>query len=282
MECANFAQMRLILILFIFNWSFLFSQKPIADLPKELAETSALVLIDDLFYTLNDSGNDPIIFVFDVKGNVLHSCWIDNVSNIDWEALAFDGEKFYIGDIGNNSNSRKNLMIYEVDKDSVRLNKTTNAKIIRFEYEKQMDFPPEKAGLYFDAECLVIKNDSLFILTKNRTEPFDGISQVYYVEKQFDKMIKAKHLFNLHLKATNWMEESITDAQLCGENLFVLTYSKVYQFQWLGKQFREVGVYNFDRFTQKEGLTMDHRFFYLTDEDESILSGGNHLYKLKR
>lgn len=257
-------------------------QKPIADLPGELAETSALLLIGDLFYSLNDSGNESILYLLDKEGAIQHRCTIKNAENYDWEALAYDGTHLYIGDIGNNKNNRQNLRIYKVNKDSVKSKSSTTAEIVNFQYEGQSAFPPAKKERYFDAEALVCKNDSLFIFTKNRTEPFDGVSCVYYVPMSSKDKVEAKHLYDLNLKPTNWMEESITDAHLCGEDLFILTYAKVYWYSWHNDDFELEKTYNFKGFTQKEGLTLDKKFFYLTDEDESITAGGNHLYKLRR
>lgn len=274
--------MKYLLFIYLLLTMTLQAQKPIASLPKQLAETSALILIDEEFYTLNDSGNEAKIFIFNRKGEILHECIILNVENHDWEALAFNGSELYIGDIGNNNNNRKNLGVYKVNKDEVRSRKEVEATVIQFEYENQLNFPPEENALYFDAEAMVVRNDSLFIFTKNRTVPFDGISQVHYVEENAEGKLTTKYLYDLELKPTNWMEESITDAHLCENSLFILTYSKVYWYNWVGREFSLEKVYDFDSFTQKEGLTLDSRFFYITDEDESIISGGNHLYKLRR
>ncbi len=276
--------MKLLLLICCFNALCLQAQRPIASLPTQLAETSALLLIEEEFYSLNDSGNTPALFVFNKEGEILHECVIKNAENYDWEALAYDGTSLYIGDIGNNDNNRQNLRVYKVNRAEIRSKKEVNCKVLNFKYEDQTSYPPDKSALYFDAEALVYRNDSLFILTKNRTEPFDGVSRVYYLPsiENAEGKVEAIHLYDLQLNATNWMEESITDAYLCNDKLYVLTYSKIYSFIWNGSEFNEKKVYEFDSFTQKEGLTLDKKHFYLTDEDESIISGGNHLYKLKR
>jgi len=276
--------MRFQFLLFCFTSLVLQAQKPIASLPNQLAETSALLLIEDEFYSLNDSGNEPIIYVFSKEGEILHECVINNAKNQDWEALSYDGTNLYIGDIGNNNNDRINLRIYKVNRKEMRAKQELDCTVLNFEYEGQNNYPPIKSSLYFDAEAMILKSDSLFIFTKNRTVPFDGISRVYYLPtaEQGERKVEAKYLYDLELNATNWMEESITDAFLCNENLYVLTYSKIYSLKWVGSEFTEIEIYEFDSFTQKEGLTLDKKYFYLTDEDESIISGGNHLYKLKR
>tara|TARA_B100000508_G_scaffold141097_1_gene146986 strand:+ start:79545 stop:80369 length:825 start_codon:yes stop_codon:yes gene_type:complete len=273
--------MRIICLIILFPTA-LICQKPLADLSSDLAETSALILIGDEFYTINDSGNKPVIYLFDKKGQIIHECIVGNAENYDWEALAYDGQYIYIGDIGNNNNDRKNLKIYRVNKDSVRNSDRVLAESMSFNYEGQNAFPPEKQHLYFDAESLVCNNDSLFIFTKNRTEPFDGVSRVYSFRWKKDQSVEAKYLYDLNLNPTNWMEESITDAHLCGEDLFIMTYAKVYWFKWKGNSFQKEKTYLFKGFTQKEGLTLDKKHFYITDENESLLGSGNKLYKLKR
>lgn len=274
--------MKHIFWLFLFSINSLWSQKEIANLPNELAESSALIFIGEQFYTLNDSGNQPIVYILGMNGEIQHECLISNTENFDWEAMAYDGSDLFIGDIGNNNNNRKNLRILKVNKDSVRLNSSVKAQIINFSYQGQNEYPPSKSQLYFDAEAMVSKNDSLFIFTKNRTEPFDGISRVYYIPLTTNEKVEARYLYDLKLNPTNWMEESITDAHLCDDNLFILTYAKIYWFVWAGSDFSLQESYDFNNYTQKEGLSLDKKFFYLTDEDESIISGGNHLYKLKR
>jgi hypothetical protein len=261
-----------------------YGQKPIAQLPEELVESSALIYLNKEFYSINDSGNEPNIYVFNDKGEIQHTCLIENVSNVDWEALCFDEKYIYIGDIGNNLNKRKDLGIYRVEREKVRTAASVEAEILRFHYQQQHDFPPERSALYYDAESLVKRNDSLFIFTKNRTEPFDGVSKVYYVPLNFESQAKTKaiYLYDLHLPATNWMEESITDAQVCGNHLFILTYAKVYDFKWVDSQFVEQETFDFDSFTQKEGVAIHKQYIYLTDENESITTNGNNLYKIKR
>ena len=276
--------MNYVKLLFMLLASSLYGQQPIAELPKELVESSALAYLNKEFYSINDSGNEPKIYVFNDKGGIQHTCFIENVSNVDWEALCFDEKYIYIGDIGNNLNKRKDLGIYRVEREKVRAFNSVEAEIIRFQYHGQQDFPPEQNDLYYDAESLVMRNDSLFIFTKNRTEPFDGIAKVYYVPSNFESQVEAKalYLYDLNLPATNWMEESITDAQVCGDHLFILTYAKVYDFKWIGNQFVEQETYDFDSFTQKEGLAISKRFIYLTEEKEAITAKINKLYKLKR
>jgi len=262
-----------------FHWSF--TQNTITLLPKEINETSALVKIKKGWITVNDSGNEATIFVFDKKGEITHTCFIDNVENTDWETLAFDQEEYlYIGDIGNNRNNRKELAIYKVKMEDVLKKDTVKAEKIIFIYPEQLQFPPLENRLYYDAEALIYRDNQLFIFTKNRTVPFDGISKIYQVPTELGKY-KAKLIDTLQLPATNWREESITDATYYKNRLFVLTYSKVYVLEKEDNQWTIQQTIPFDSWTQKEGIAVDGKYIYLTDENATGIFSNNYLYQLK-
>ena len=250
-----------------------------AVLDKQLAETSALVVLNDTtFITLNDSGHPPELFVFDEKGTVTHVCYVENAKNKDWEALAFDGEnRLFIGDIGDNKNKRKKRVIYTVLLDEVLEKDTVSAKVITFHFEEQTAFPPPKSELYYDAEALVFKDDSLFIFTKNRTEPFDGIVKVY-VLNLVDSIQQLTLAFEIQLPETSWIEDSVTDAFYQDGTLLLLTYSKIYYFDWKNKMPVEESAVWMNAVTQKEGIYLFNDTIYLTDEDSPF--GSARLYRM--
>ncbi|WP_146194183.1 hypothetical protein [Brumimicrobium oceani] len=264
------------------------SQNKIASLPPALVESSALIKHKCSFLSLNDSGNKAKILVFNKKGKIKHSCVLRNATNVDWEAMAYDGKEFlYIGDIGNNENKRKDLVVYKVRIDEVLNNKSVEAEKISFHYPEQSNFPPEEAQLYYDAEAMVVKENvlgesELLIFTKNRTVPFDGISKIYslpLVPGEYE----AKLLTNLHLPATNWREESITDAAFYNQDeLYILTYAKLYMYKYENEKWVQKKEYLHDSWTQKEGIAVDKKHIYLTDENESGIFTSNYLYKLKK
>ena len=84
-------------------------------LSKQLNEISG---IDDAFhgvyFSINDSGDDSFVYLIKDDGSVLHKMFVSGAENIDWEDLSSDGNFLYIGDIGNNRNQRKDLMVYRV------------------------------------------------------------------------------------------------------------------------------------------------------------------------
>ncbi len=86
----------------------------IDSLCPQLDENSGLILLNDNFLTLNDSGGDPKIYVIDtVSGCINRTVVVANVVNHDWEALTMDTDYIYIGDFGNNSGTRTNLQMLD-------------------------------------------------------------------------------------------------------------------------------------------------------------------------
>jgi hypothetical protein len=71
-----------------------------------------------VLFTVNDSGNDPVVFAFDSSGRDLGQWPVPGVGNRDWEALANGpcpaGSCLYIGDLGDNAERRPSAVIYRV------------------------------------------------------------------------------------------------------------------------------------------------------------------------
>ena len=146
----------------------------ITKISKEIDETSALEIINGNFLTLNDSGDDPLLYVFDKNGEILSKNLISGAQNRDWESLASDENFVYIGDIGNNRGNRKDLKIYITDLEFNLIDS------IDFNYNNQSKFKKKKKNKY-DAEALVSFNDSLIIFSKNRKKL---TTELYFLPKK--------------------------------------------------------------------------------------------------
>ena len=61
------------IIFFLFTSNIIFSQLVVEDinLSKKLDETSGLEIINKQLVTINDSGNDPVLFYINESGNIL-------------------------------------------------------------------------------------------------------------------------------------------------------------------------------------------------------------------
>jgi len=87
-----------------------------------LTEASALVASHrrpGVYWTLNDSKHDPLLFAVDQQGRSLGRFRVSNADNIDWESLQLGpdrdgGDALYVGDTGDNKGKRQTMTIYRV------------------------------------------------------------------------------------------------------------------------------------------------------------------------
>lgn len=142
---------------------------PVNPLPKELTENSGLIELDeDLYAGLNDGGDEPNLYLFSLKRRIAtRIVKINHAQNVDWEDLTMDDDYVYIGDTGNNSGNRTNLVIYRVKKDDLRKKAEADAEKITYAYNTQTKFSPSSKN-NFDCEAMVCVGDSLYLFSKNR------------------------------------------------------------------------------------------------------------------
>ena len=139
-------------------------------LPGEVEETSGLIYWADGLWTINDSGNDPVLFKLDTAtGEIMQEITVGNAENVDWEALAQDEDHIYIGDFGNNQGNRDDLGIYIVAKEDIPTegNSTADADHLTFTYEDFSVAPKSRKSNNFDCEALICIEDSLYLFSKN-------------------------------------------------------------------------------------------------------------------
>jgi hypothetical protein len=139
----------------------------IGKLSKVVNESSGLArgTRPNSYFTHNDSGGKPELYEVDSSGKLLSTTLIANATNTDWEDLAQDEQgNIYIGDIGNNSNTRRTLNIYKVKEGQSVADKIT------FSYTDQKQFPPEPEQLNFDCEAFFYHNNNLYLFSKNRSK----------------------------------------------------------------------------------------------------------------
>ncbi len=156
----------------------------VAKLDLAIRETSGLSIINNTYWTINDSGNEPKLYQFELSsGNVLKTVTITAVENHDWEELTEDKTHMYIGDFGNNRGGRDNLMIYKVDVAQLLTNQKATAKIIEFNYPDQKQFY-SAYNHNFDCEAMVSSGDSLYLFSKNW---LDRKCKLYSLSKKAEK-----------------------------------------------------------------------------------------------
>jgi len=276
-------------------FSFKIEQRKIAKLPKELKEISGLeIASESTFYAINDGGNDPYIYEIDRKGKILRTICVSNAKNLDWEDITIDENdrsKLYIGDFGNNKNSRKNLCIYSINladmksKNSTsRSNLQVEAEKISFNYPDQAKFPPSKKNRRFDCEamCLVGSNQ-LMLFSKNNTKPYDGICYVYSLDLDD---LKVELVAEIKMGKNGYFQNSVTAADFYSTDannafFYLSTYSSIYKFSFKDGKFIQKDKIDYKTFSQKESLVVKDEYTIYVADETSPLGTGRNLYEIK-
>lgn len=240
-------------------------------LPENVKESSGLIQIDSLLWTINDD-TDFALYGMDTRGNLKQKVTLKNVFNKDWEEISQDSSYFYIGDFGNNmSGNRKDLHILRIEKKSL---KSINQKIdtISFSYSNQIDFSALKPNTTnFDCEAFIVTNDSIYLFTKQWG---NQKTSVYTLPKipgnyiaQYKETFKIKGLITGAVYSPQ--QNRIA---LCG-------YSKILQpFIYLLNNYNKTSFFSGNKrkiklqlpFHQIEGIaTQDGLHFYLSNENFS-------------
>ena len=176
---------------------------------EDIKESSGLAVSlcqPNILWTHNDAGRDSFVYALNPEGRLLGTWRLPNAQNIDWEDIAefkdSTGKCFlYIGDIGDNDESRPDVIVYRipeptVTQDDASSNKTSplqtaNADSLRFTYPDQRH----------NAESLMVYPNSgtIYVVTKEKKGP----ASVYRIDPAFgtDDVLKAQRLGDLKLPA---------------------------------------------------------------------------------
>ena len=268
------------IIFFLFTSNIIFSQLVVEDinLSKKLDETSGLEIINKQLVTINDSGNDPVLFYINESGNILDERKLNCCKNNDWESLAADSDYIYIADFGNNYDTRKNLSIIKIPIDK---SSNENPEIINFLYPEQKKFKRIYRRSEYDAEALISFGDILLIFTKNKRKK---ITEIYSLPK-YGGNFKAQKIGSLNT------ESIVTGADYDKKtNTLVLTstinfdeyYILVVNDFSLNNKDHKINMYEIPiGKTQVEAIKIiDENTFWITSEDESSSSSAR-LMKIK-
>jgi hypothetical protein len=260
---------------------FVFSQKSIA-LSEELKEISGIQYINDtLLVAHNDGGNGPLLYFLNPNtGIILKRVFVKDVKNTDWEDIALDGKYLFIGNFGNNNNKRKNLSIIRVSWRDALIKDTISSEFMTFEFSEQKAFPPEKKALNFDTECLTFADGYLWLFTKNRTEPFDGVTNVYRVKFQDNTHAILKKEYSIKIGSKGWMFDSVTGGDFAYGYFYLTTYNRVLKYLFSEGKFSLVKQYKYKEYNQKEAITVikDDQI-YVANEFQKVL-GKQKLYRI--
>ena len=274
---------------------FLFSQgmfgqsatlNQVIELPDLISESSGLAKDSNgIFWSHNDSDNDPILVGFNLDGQVIYTIEVTNSSNIDWEDLSIVNDTLIICDCGNNLNTRNNLRILKVPMGSLTLgNNFREAEVINFSYAEQTAFPPKPQQLHFDLEAMACTVDSIYLFSKNRTQPSDGLTYQYVIPNRSGNYpnLERKGQFN---SGTTPFADWITGAALNDAgDLALLSASKIIiyrNFTFTPRIQHQAEIIHYNGASQIEAICWDDNCnVWITDEDNSIILNDNNLYSL--
>ncbi|MGY8949426.1 MAG: hypothetical protein ACKVIV_05245 [Flavobacteriales bacterium] len=260
---------KITLLFLVFFLQEINSQKILNDYPLSniIEETSGLEIVDDMFVTHNDSGGKASLYYLSKEGKIIKTRKVISAINTDWEDLTRDEEYFYISDMGNNYNNRKDLKIYKLPIDQSSKEKT---EIISFNYPEQKSFKINRKTIY-DAEGLISIDDKLIIFTKNRAKK---ITELYLIPKKPGN-------YNAIKIGTLKVNSIITGADYNKDlKLLALTstinFNNYYLITIQGFSLKNINNYKINMVeipigkTQVEAIKIiDSKNFWITSEDES-------------
>lgn len=279
--------MRFILLFIVFPFPFFgqtLSLQEVCTLPDAVKESSGLLYAESgRFWTHNDSGDEPFLYEIDSSGNLLRTIRVNNARHIDWEELTSDeNQTIYVGDFGNNANKRQNLCIYKIPAPKDSSVRQVEAERISFRYPDQYAYPPADSLKTFDLEAFFYYKDSLYLFSKNRTNPPNGWTKRYRLPASPGNYV-AELLDSFQTEQSNviW---SITSAAISpdGKQVVLLNADKLWWFHGFeGSDFfgGEMERFALASFSQKEAVCFQgNEQLWLSDERN--LLGGGKLYKL--
>jgi hypothetical protein len=190
-------------------------------LPVAASESSGLARGKNAssFWTHNDSGGKAELYETDLTGKLLSVKKINGAVNTDWEDLAEEKDgTLYIGDFGNNSNTRRTLDIYKLPPNDAEVEKIT------FNYKDQKAFPPASSQLIYDCEAFFYSNKHLYLFSKNLSKGNQYV-RLY-------QMPAEKGTYSLSPTDSIQINTQVTSADISpdGKTFALLTYGKVLLF----------------------------------------------------
>ncbi len=139
-------------------------------LSEQVRETSGLLFANGQLWTHNDSGGANEIYAIDtINGSIRQTVVLTGATNVDWEDLTKSDTHLFVGDMGNNLGSRRNLRVYRFPLQALQSSQDTirvAVETIHFNYADQTDFA-SRSKHNFDCEALVYAQGQLWLFTKN-------------------------------------------------------------------------------------------------------------------
>lgn len=184
----------------------------------DLKESSGLAFFPPRSFLTHNDDTDSALYRVSAEGKTLEKWWVGR-PNKDWEEICpGDSGLYYLGEIGNNSQSGRTLAIHILEPARNRCRGS-----ILFTYPDYRRCHPLLPGTWdFDCEAMVFHHDSLYLFTKNSDE---RSTNVYALAARPGRQYP---VFRQRLSILG----VVTGAGLRpdGRELALLTYGKLYFF----------------------------------------------------
>ncbi|MBI5548076.1 MAG: hypothetical protein HY901_29705 [Deltaproteobacteria bacterium] len=202
--------------------------------PEVLAETSGLAMSaahPGVLFAHNDSGDTAHLFAIDLEGNLLGEFVLPGVTAVDWEDMAIGpcpaGSCAFIGDIGDNLQTRTNYAVYRVPLPSVEVGKPVGRMSVTFD---RLPFKYPSAAKW-NAETLLVHplTGDLYVLNKvSQGSP----STAFKFPQPLTPGVTATLSQVATLPVPKSTDSFLTggDIHPCGNAMLLRTYNRLYEF----------------------------------------------------
>lgn len=239
-----------------------------------LDEASGLEYVNGILWTHEDSGNKNKLFKLNPATGAADGIKVKGVKNNDWEDITSDADgKLYIGDFGNNDNSRRDLAIYKIDPNAP----SEVQYALNFYYPAQKEFPPGKKERNFDCEAFFEYNGYFYLFSKNRNFNSDGTVLVHKLENR--KGYQAAQPAGSFKTCDNFRKCAIAGADISpdGKTVALISGDKLWLITgFTGDDFASgtLTPYDLGALTQKEGICFkDDNTLYIANERDKRTGG---------
>lgn len=237
-----------------------FDVKSVVELPEELSETSGLFCEVEGMYSLNDSGNAPVIYRINYQGDITERTRLP-LTNRDWEAITADSTSFYIADVGNNKGKREKVEVHKVSRRNTNDITTFTLKYAGNNASSNIPYAHD-----FDSEAMVKYGNELLLFSKSwRT----GITHVYKVnEGEIEQTISP-------FASIEGLPGVVTGVDFDRhQGKFVITGYKSDPFgnfatfiAQISQDYKLLDVWQLEQFKQVEGVCVDNNGTYWFSEE---------------
>lgn len=256
--------------------------KILASFPNEFVEISGIEKMpnSNLLWFITDGGSDAKVYTYDLKTKKMGQRYaLNQTKNVDWEDLTSDTKgTLFIGDFGNNDNTRTDLTIYKIKNIANATPQDSVTSAITFTLSDQTEFPPKKKDRNYDIEAFFYFKNNLYLFTRNRSKNFDGTTKLYRLPATAGA--HTAQLIGQYKTCEDRGNCQITAAaieQTTG-NIALLSYDKLWLIdKYQGDAFFDGNIkeIKLDHMSQKESITFKNKHTVYIADERNGPDGGN-------